>query len=338
MPTVDFTGHDGASSGQVAHSPLGRALIGALRAPSIMNTQPWRWRVHGTLAELWADRSRQLAHIDPDGRLLILSCGVALHHAQTALTGLGHTGTVKRFPEREQPDLVATLAETGRHVAAPTDIRLYQALFTRRTDRRGYHTTPPAPELAALRDIAEAHGAHLHLLSDDELPLLTVAATDAGAVELAEPEYRAELAAWTHRPPEERDGVSAASSVAPGPRRVPVRDFVPGGKAGLSPGDGADRHARYAILFSDSDTPEGWLTAGEALSAVLLGATATGIAANPFSDVIEVPSARQVLRRILAGIGHPVMALRLGNSPDTDTVPDTPRRRARDVLGAEATG
>ena len=37
-------------------------------APSIHNTQPWRWRIHGPTADLYTDSDRQLRLADPDRR------------------------------------------------------------------------------------------------------------------------------------------------------------------------------------------------------------------------------------------------------------------------------
>ncbi len=54
------------------------ALDLAVRAPSVHNSQPWRWRFDGGTLELFADRSRQLPATDPQGRGLVLSCGAAL--------------------------------------------------------------------------------------------------------------------------------------------------------------------------------------------------------------------------------------------------------------------
>ena len=70
---------------------LEAAARAAQHAPSVFNTQPWAWRITGDALELWADTSRRLDAIDRDGRLLLLSCGAALHHARVALAATGHT-------------------------------------------------------------------------------------------------------------------------------------------------------------------------------------------------------------------------------------------------------
>src|SRR5215218_353924 len=88
----------------------------SLNAPSIFNTQPWRWQVGAKSLTLWADRSRQLLVADPDGRLLTVSCGVALDHALTALAVSHRTAEVSRLPDPTQPDLLAEIEVTGEHV------------------------------------------------------------------------------------------------------------------------------------------------------------------------------------------------------------------------------
>ena len=75
----------------------------ASRAPSVHNTQPWRWRVDGASLHLYSDAGRQLPNIDPDGRDLMLSCGAALHHCVVAFAAVGWLSKVTRLPNPGRP-------------------------------------------------------------------------------------------------------------------------------------------------------------------------------------------------------------------------------------------
>ncbi|WP_406044177.1 nitroreductase [Micromonospora sp. NBC_00898] len=323
-------------STRTAQTPVVRVLEAAARqslhAPSVFNTQPWRWRVTSTALELRADPSRQLATTDPDARLLTLSCGAALHHARVSLTAAGWAVTVERFPEPDDPALLARLRTTG-----PADLdvaagRLVDAIPRRRTDRRAFGD-PPVPEalLSGLRAAVEAEGALLHVVRPDQMPMLAVSTARAAGAELADPAYREELCRWTNRPAGSGDGVPAATAVRPAPRRVPVRDHAPGGAAGLSAGADFDRGAAYVLLFGERDDPAGWLRGGEALSALLLTATAEGLATAPISDAIELAWPRRMMRDLLAGVGEPYLVVRVGWGPGGELAP-APRRAPADVI------
>ena len=75
----------------------GAATAAARHAPSILNTQPWRWRVSPGRLELFAEPRRHLAVTDPDGRLLLLSCGAVLHHASGPLVDMLGVRTARAF-------------------------------------------------------------------------------------------------------------------------------------------------------------------------------------------------------------------------------------------------
>src|SRR5581483_8100472 len=131
---------------------------------SVLNTQPWRWRIGGDVADLRADRGRQVASIDPDGRMLTLSCGVALHYARTTLEAFGSRAEVSYLPDPADPNLLATIRLTGECPPSAGSARLFRAMSARRSDRRPFADRPvPAEVLERLRGAAEARGAHLHL-------------------------------------------------------------------------------------------------------------------------------------------------------------------------------
>lgn len=311
---------------------LAEAATCAGYAPSVHNTQPWRWRVQPDRLELHAVRDRQLHATDPDGRLLTISCGTALHHARVALAAEGWIVSVSRFPDPADPDLLATLTPTGREPVTTEAMRLVQAAQLRHTDRRPVSDTPVSPEsLDAIRDAVTAEDLELHILSGGQLQDLAAAASRAGEVEAADPGIQEELAYWTGRSPA-GTGMPAAVLPASAPRTtVPGRDF---GHPGTLPvGAGHDRAARYGVIFGPDDEPATWLRAGEALSSGWLVATQRGVSLLPLTGVIEVPVTRAALRRLLAGIGQPYLVLRLGVAdPEHAGPPHTPRMPAAQIV------
>ncbi|SCG64437.1 Acg family FMN-binding oxidoreductase [Micromonospora humi] len=324
------------SATRTQQDPTVRVLEAAARqslhAPSVFNTQPWRWRIDADTLELRADPGRQLAHTDPDGRLLTLSCGAALHHARVSLAAVGWAVAVERLPDPADPTLLARLRVTGPTVLDVPALRLVDAIPRRRTDRRAYGDRPvPESVLTRLTDAVEAQGAHLHVVRPDQMPMLAVSTGRAADAELADPAYREELHRWTNRPAGSGDGVPTTTAVRPAPRRVPLRDHALGRAAGLTAGADFDRGAAYLILFGDRDEPEAWLRGGEALSALLLTATAEGLAAAPLSDAIELAWPRRMMRDLLAGIGDPYLVVRVGWGPDAD-LPPAPRRAPAEVI------
>jgi nitroreductase len=300
---------------KLATRALADAARSAALAPSIHNTQPWRWRIRAGAADLHADRHRQLHETDPDGRMLITSCGAALHYACTALRALGYRPDVDRMPDPAKPDLLARVTIGDRVPPSPETVRRWGASQIRQTDRRPVTDVPPTDGvLVEFRAAAASHGIGLEVLRGDQVIELAVAVDRAQRVQVADDATRAELAAWTGKARRRATGVpDTAIPDRAGATTVPGRDF---GHLGMLPGsDAHDGGARYAILYGDDDDPRTWLRAGEALSELWLIATVHGIAVVPLSAPVESPASRHDLRRLLAGVGHPHLAVRLGR-PD----------------------
>ena len=318
---------------EVIHQALAGAARSALRAPSVLNTQPWKWRLEGEALELHADRSRQLTSIDPHGKLLLLSCGIALHHARLALAFSGHTPHVQRVVNSFADDLVARITVEGPHRPTAQDRALQRATWTRRTDRRPFSDRPVSRDIVQLlQDAAASEGALAHRVRLDQMPMLAIAADQASSREMADPEYRIELMRWLNRPEWSGDGVPATTAVAQVPRRVPVRPLVLDPNEGTAIDPGGDLGAAYLIVYGNDDRPIDWLVAGEASSAVLLAATSLGLGIAPMSDVIEVAHSRELLAGLLPGAAHPYLALRCGWQDSTGQVDQSPRRPAGETI------
>ncbi|UQU62250.1 nitroreductase [Couchioplanes caeruleus] len=308
------------------------ASVAVSHAPSVLNTQPWRWRVHTDRLELFADRSRQLTATDPDGRLLTLSCGAALHHARVALAARGWACRVHRTTDVSRPDLLAVMTGFDRIAVTPRARHEEYVLGVRHTDRRPVSDERLAP--AVVRAIAGAAGdrARLHVLTGEQVFDLSAASSRAAAVQVRDSLACAELRYWTSRTMGEGTGLpDAVLPERPPQTTVPGRGF---GHAGTLPiGRGHDRAATYALLYGDDDDPGGWLAAGEALSSIWLTATSLNVSVLPISDVVAVAGTRERLRRMLTAFDHPYLALRLGIAePEPGAARRTPRLPAAQLI------
>lgn len=308
---------------------LVEAARDALTAPSVFNTQPWIWRTSKDSLQLFADEHRRLA-TDPESRQLLISCGCALHHACVALAAAGLMPVVQRR-HTDKPGGPLAVVTVEEYLPHGKQVNLYRAMGRRRTDRRAFTAEPvSSAAVSTLVAAAEQQGAHLQPLARDHVATLSEVAADAAARQLTDPAYQEELLRWTNRPPEAGDGIPAVTAVTASTRRVPVRDFTYF-SAGFSAGPEHDVGAVYALLFTDGDTPTDRLRAGEALSAVLLTATAAGLGTAPISDVIEFPDLRAQISRLIAGPGQPQIMVRVGHPPPGRPA-QSPRRPAAQML------
>ncbi|GAB3155605.1 NAD(P)H nitroreductase [Micromonospora sonneratiae] len=316
---------------------LTEAATAAGYAPSVHNTQPWRWRVQPDGLELYAVRDRQLAVTDPDGRLLAVSCGTGLHHARVALAAQGWAARVTRLPDPADPDLLARIVVTGPSAPTSDAVELAACLRERHTDRRPVSTEPvPTRSLDAIRKAVADEDLQLHILGANQVYELAAAASRAAEVEAKDPVFQQELQYWTTRTGPAGTGLPAEVLPAHAAETtVPGRDF---GREGTLPvGPGHDRAAAYGLLYGDEDEPKNWLRAGEALSAAWLTATRLGVSVVPLSAVVEVVSTRHTLRRLLADLGYPYLALRLGIAdPAQPAPPHTPRMPVTQVVDTSA--
>lgn len=110
----------------------------ASRAPSLHNTQPWRWALRPDGLDLYADRFRQLTVADPAGHDLAISCGAALELARLGLAAAGCASVMHLMPDRRDPDLLARMTVTGFVGPDQDTERRVDAARRRYSDRRPF--------------------------------------------------------------------------------------------------------------------------------------------------------------------------------------------------------
>lgn len=92
-----------SKSGQDTPTPqeamYNSVLAYAIRAPSLLNSQPWRVEiVEGQMMRLWMDRERMFPALDPGNRQMVLSHATFLENLEIAATHLGYSTSIDYFP------------------------------------------------------------------------------------------------------------------------------------------------------------------------------------------------------------------------------------------------
>lgn len=312
-----------------------QAAVGqAVLAPSVHNTQPWRFLLRRAALDITADRSRQLAVLDPTGRQLHLSLGCALLNARVSLAASGCPHSVVRLPDPEDADVIARVELDTGYAVDPALAALDRFITRRQTNRRRFATDPVPEELVdRLVRVAGIEGAHLHPVVDpDDRQELARLSQRADVQQLTDAAYRAELRVWTGDDPRRLDGVRAA--VVPhvdgsAGDEVPIRDFDTHGVGRLPAETHSSAHQCLLILGTELDNPQAWVRAGEALERVWLEITKAGFVASVFTQVVEIAVLRAQLRADLRLQVNPHIVLRVGRAPLTAA---SNRRHLADVV------
>jgi hypothetical protein len=325
-----------------------RVVTAATRAPSIHNTQPWRFTAAGDRLEVFLDRERALPVLDPTARQQIISCGSAVEFAVVALAAAGYLSEVEMAAEQGYPDHLATVRVVGPHEATDEDRAQAAAVERRHTVRAAFEPRAVPDELVdrLQREVA-SFGTWLKPITRSEEEVATVfLISRAEEMEQGDPAYRAELESWLRSDPGAVDGVPVEAVPSGDPHARPsnwlIRDFVVGRRERhdfLEPGDPealppeVERPA-VVLLGTDGDDRYAWLQSGRALGRLLLVATTAGVAASPLTQALDWPATRTRLQQRLSLIGYPQMLLRMGYPPEASTAVSG-RRPVGEVLRFE---
>ncbi|MDR6592616.1 Acg family FMN-binding oxidoreductase [Saccharothrix longispora] len=300
----------------------------AAAAPSVHNTQPWRFRLHHDRIELHPDLERALPATDPDQRELRLACGAALFNLRLGLRARGIRPLVTLLPGADAPGALAVVRWGGHRDVDDETRALIRAVPRRRSNRKPFHHAPvPVAHRHALVRAAERERSWLHVVTDRaERAHLQGLVAEAHRLQARDPAIRAELTARTG--PRTTDGIPPASAgIRPEPQdEWALRDFH---ATPRTPGKDYEPDPLLTVLCSFHDGPLHDLHAGQALQRVLLTATTLGLSASFLSQPTEVPHLRHRLRRALGGHLTPQTVLRIGYGTH---VPATPRRDVTDLL------
>jgi hypothetical protein len=311
---------------------LEKLISAAIAAPSIHNTQPWRYRLDPDTAtlEVRSVAERSLRYADPLGQALHLSVGAGLFNLRVAVAHFGWEPVVRLLPDPADPALLGTIRLAG---PLRGDIEhcddLYDVIWRRHTSRFPFSDERlPHELLDRMVRAAEAEGVRLSLPDAAETTRLLRLTTEAEMRDTTDPDRRAESRGWLREA-----GTLGMYQSALGPldvaARLPMRDFSGLRPAGRQAPAVFERLPTVAVMATAADRPADWLRVGQALEHVLLIATAWKVRASLMHQALEWPDLRWALRDVHSGPSHVQMLIRLGYGPEG---PATPRQPASEAL------
>lgn len=310
------------------------AVTLAGRAPSLHNSQPWRWVATTDSVQLFLDRSRAPKYTDTSGRELVISCGAALDHFRVAMAAGGWMTYVERLPNPNNLDHLASVGFTAMDFVADGHRLRAQAITRRRTDRLPFAAPPGWDAFVAQLGRAEHSGSvAVDVVADESRPRLAEASLLAKSSRLYDSRYHAELLGWTGDVAV-AEGIPAGAllSAAESDRVDISRDFPPVDHAERR-GDIARDLAKVLVISTYGVTRGSVLRCGEVLSSVLLDATLAEFATCTLSHLTEVPASRDIVAALTGGAKIPQVVVRVGTAPSQgDIGPPTPRLPVEDVL------
>src|ERR1022692_12629 len=203
-----------------------RLISAAGAAPSIHNTQPWRFRAMGDLIEVHGDPDRMLWVADPLGRALHLSCGAALFNLRLAIRMTGAKPLVWPLPDPDrEPTLLASVQLADGRPPTPQERELADMIGLRHTSRAPFSGQPiPEAVQIGLEQQAGFEFALLRMLSANDAAVVLDLAASADRKLAANFDHRVELGHWIGIAGD--DGIPArALGSQPDREPAPVRDF-----------------------------------------------------------------------------------------------------------------
>jgi len=109
-----------------------RLVRAAILAANPHNSQPWLFRVHGNIIDVFADTGRNIGAIDPYRREMYIGLGCALENLVLAAEPYGYAADVALLPHQANPTHVARVTLTA---ATARESALFDAIPLRHTDR-----------------------------------------------------------------------------------------------------------------------------------------------------------------------------------------------------------
>jgi hypothetical protein len=223
--------------GSFTQTQIKQVIAAAGAAPSIHNTQPWRFSLAGDELIIAGVPDRALWVADPAARALYISCGAALFNARIAIRVLGYDPQVRLLPHPRYRSTCSRSSARPQALLSRLLSALAESIWRRHTNRGPFSDREiPASVRAELMESAPAEHASLRLVARADAAQAVALAAEAGRELAASAEHDSELHRWVGV---DRPDANPAAAVAGA--RPPAAEY--------------ERFPQLAVLTTDDDEP-----------------------------------------------------------------------------------
>lgn len=300
----------------------------AILAPSSHNTQPWKFSIGENEIQVFADNDRWMRVTDPDQRELLISVGCALENLLIAAEHFGYGYQVTYFPEPDKEDLVAAIKFLPRNkLSLSRDPALFGTIPLRHTNYNACEERPvPGEDMQRLQNCCVEENILLYMTGDLETrQKVNELVIRADMIQYSDPSYRKELGYWIGK------GVFGNSWLVSRLGQLAFTYINRSKKQAREDSEMLMSSPVLAFLGSKVNDKISWVRIGQVFERICLMATALGIRVQPMSQIVEVPSLRSELKKLIPSFNAFIQHFfRMGYAePEKE---HTPRRPLEEVL------
>ncbi len=321
---------------QLSSEQIEALLSAAVAAPSMHNTQPWRFEVNGTVIDVFLDGSRALPAEDPTGRAMRIAAGAAIFNLRCAAASMGFDSWFGLVPDAARPGPGRPHRGGTDHRAGPGPDEPVRAdpppahqpaasPAGRAGDGRP-HRSGPGRAVRGRRTHLAAQGIRCRMLA---LPSRSTCARSATG------NARAERARWVGGERSTADGVPSCvlGSASGRSIRRPSAISARGPPTGRGHRTFFEPDAALAVLSTEqTEQWTSWWPAWRS-NTCLLAATRDGLTASFLNQLLEFDDLRRRSNSITGKPGFAHMVIRFGHTTVQGT---TPRRAVASFVHAAA--
>lgn len=279
----------------------------AVLAPSLYNSQPWRFHIYADRIEISADESRRLPHIDGDDRGLLISLGCALENLLIAAEHFEYGWQLSLSNNGDNPAALLRLLP-GCPMEHGRDPALFDVITTRRSGSQVFgEDVIDNNDVDWLREFCLESALDVYAVRNPEKrTALAELCAQAHAIQQANDQCRSQISAWQR-------AVTGRGRLAEWLAQL------------LSPfGHGADEpsaavlDAPALIVISALDrSTSNCLQCGQAFQRMGLAAANLGMMFYPVDVLLQVESLQPALKDLLADSRETLMIFCVGRARES---------------------